>query len=88
MPICFPLSAWMYPVTGWSSTTWLKRLVSPTLVIGGDDDPSVPLPNARVLAARTPNARLHVVNGGGHLFLLDEPENVAGVISAFLDEDR
>lgn len=78
----------LYAVTGWSSGPWLKRLVSPTLVIGGDDDPSVPLRNARVLAARIPNARLHVVNGGGHLFLLDEPENVAGVIGAFLDGDR
>ena len=78
----------LYAVAGWSSGPWLRRLVPPTLVIGGDDDPSVPLRNARVLAARIPNARLHVVNGGGHLFLLDEPENVAGVISAFLDEDR
>ena len=68
----------LYAVTGWSSGRWLKRLVCPTFVIGGDDDPSVPVHNARVLAARIPNARLHVVNGGEHLFLLDEPENVAG----------
>ena len=78
----------LYAVAGWSSLPWLGRLVSPTLVIGGEDDPSVPLRNARVLAARIPHARLHVVKGGGHLFLLDEPENVAGVIGAFLNEDR
>ena len=36
-------------------------------------------------AARLPHARLHVVKGGGHLFLLDEPESVAGVIRDFLD---
>ncbi|MEA2167697.1 MAG: hypothetical protein QOF76_997, partial [Solirubrobacteraceae bacterium] len=41
--------------------------------------------NGRLLAKRLPNARLHVVKGGGHLFLLDEPENVAGVIRDFLD---
>jgi pimeloyl-ACP methyl ester carboxylesterase len=58
------------------------------LVVGGDQDPSVPLRNARLLAARIPRASLHVVKGGGHLFLLDEPENVAPVIAAFLDEDR
>jgi len=40
-----------------------------------------------MLASRLPNGRLHVVRGGGHLFLLDEPENVAGEIRAFLDED-
>ncbi|MBV8944285.1 MAG: alpha/beta fold hydrolase, partial [Solirubrobacterales bacterium] len=76
----------LYAAAGWSSLPWLRRLTSPTLVIGGENDPSVPLRNARVLAARIPNARLHVVNGGGHLFLLDEPENVAGVIAAFLNE--
>jgi hypothetical protein len=31
---------------------------------------------------------LHVVNGGGHLFLLDEYEHVTGTIRAFLDDDR
>jgi poly(3-hydroxyalkanoate) depolymerase len=78
----------LYAVAGWSSLPWLGRVAAPTLVIGGDDDPSVPLRNARVLAARIPNARLHVVKGGGHLFLLDEPESVAGVIGAFLDDAR
>jgi poly(3-hydroxyoctanoate) depolymerase len=59
----------------------------PTLIVAGDQDPSVPLRNARLLAARLPDARLHVVKGGGHLFLLDEPQNVVGPIRAFLDED-
>jgi pimeloyl-ACP methyl ester carboxylesterase len=40
-----------------------------------------------MLAGRLPNARLRVVDGGGHLFLLDEPHSVAGAIRAFLDED-
>jgi pimeloyl-ACP methyl ester carboxylesterase len=59
----------------------------PTLVVSGEDDPSVPLRNGRLLAARLPDASLHVVRGGGHLFLLDEPEQVAPAIRAFLDED-
>ena len=44
----------------------------------------MPLGNARLLAARIPDARLHVVKGGGHLFLLDEPENVVPTILDFL----
>jgi poly(3-hydroxyalkanoate) depolymerase len=75
----------LYAVTGWSSLPWLHRLPQPTLVVSGDHDPSVPLRNARLLATRIPNARLHVVKGGGHLFLLDEPENVAGAIRGFLE---
>jgi pimeloyl-ACP methyl ester carboxylesterase len=46
-----------------------------TLIVAGEQDPTVPPRNARLLAARLPHARLHVVKGGGHLFLLDEPEN-------------
>jgi pimeloyl-ACP methyl ester carboxylesterase len=74
-------------VAGWTSLPWLHRVEQPTLVVAGEDDPCVPLRNGRLLASRLPNARLHVVNGGGHLFLLDEPENAAPAIRAFLDED-
>jgi pimeloyl-ACP methyl ester carboxylesterase len=53
--------------------------------VAGDDDPAVPLLNARLLAKRLPDARVHVVKGGGHLFLLDEPQSAVGEIGAFLD---
>ena len=75
----------LYAVAGWTSLPWLHRVSQPTLVVAGEDDPSVPLRNGRLLAKRIPDARLHVVEGGGHLFLLDEPENVSGAIRAFLD---
>jgi pimeloyl-ACP methyl ester carboxylesterase len=55
-----------------------------TLVLTGDDDPIVPVQNSRILAACLPNARLHVVRGGGHLLLFDSPELVAPVIEDFL----
>jgi hypothetical protein len=45
----------------------------------------VPLRNARLLADRVRHARPQVVKYGGHLFLLDEPENVAPTIREFLD---
>jgi poly(3-hydroxyoctanoate) depolymerase len=77
----------LYAVAGWSSLPWLHRVEHPSLIVAGEEDPSVPLGNGRLLASRLPNARLHVVKGGGHLFLLDEPQNVVGAISAFLDQD-
>jgi poly(3-hydroxyoctanoate) depolymerase len=76
----------LYAVAGWTSLPWLRGVEQPTLVVAGEDDPCVPLRNGRMLASRLPNGRLHVVKGGGHLFLLDEPENVAGEIRAFLDD--
>ena len=77
----------LYAVAGWSSLPWLHRVEHPTLVVAGDDDPSVPIGNARLLAARLPHARLHVVEGGGHLFLLDQPDGAVAAIRSFLDED-
>jgi poly(3-hydroxyoctanoate) depolymerase len=75
----------LYAALGWSSLPWLHRVQHESLIVAGEEDPSVPLRNARLLAARLPNARLHVVKGGGHLFLLDEPRNAAPAIRAFLD---
>jgi poly(3-hydroxyalkanoate) depolymerase len=77
----------LYAMAGWSSLPWLRQVEHPSLVVAGEEDPSVPLRNARMLAERLPQARLHVVKGGGHLFLLDEPESVVGAIGSFLDED-
>jgi poly(3-hydroxyoctanoate) depolymerase len=77
----------LYAAAGWTSLPWLHRISAPTLVVAGDDDPSVPVGNARMLAARLPNARVHVLKGGGHLFLLDEPQNAIAPILSFLDAD-
>jgi len=42
--------------------------------------------NSRVLQKAIPHATLHVVKGGGHLFLLDSAAEVAPVIEQFLAE--
>jgi poly(3-hydroxyalkanoate) depolymerase len=75
----------LYAITGWTSLPWLHKLPQPTLVLNGDDDPIVPLINGRILARRIPNARLHVVRGGGHLFLLERPAETADLVDEFLD---
>ncbi|HKE50218.1 MAG TPA: poly(3-hydroxyalkanoate) depolymerase [Actinomycetes bacterium] len=72
-------------IIGWTSAPWLHRLRQRTLVLAGDDDPIVPLINGRILAWRIPNARLHVVRGGGHLFLLERPEEHAALVATFLE---
>ena len=70
--------------TGWSSLRWLHTVERPTLVVHGDDDPIVPLLNGRVLAWRIPSSHLHVVEGGGHLLLLDSATDVLPVVTDFL----
>jgi poly(3-hydroxyalkanoate) depolymerase len=74
----------LYAISGWTSVPWLHRLRQPTLVLAGDDDPIVPLVNARILARCIPDARLHVVRGAGHLFLLERPKEVAALVGEFL----
>jgi poly(3-hydroxyoctanoate) depolymerase len=74
----------MVSIAGWSSLPFLRRIRQPTLVLAGDDDPIIPLVNGRVLARLIPDARLHVVRGGGHLFLLDRARESAAVIQEFL----
>jgi pimeloyl-ACP methyl ester carboxylesterase len=79
--------AWLYRLVGtagWSSLPWLHRLTQPTLVIHGDDDPVVPLVNARIIAHRIPDARLEVVHGGGHLVFLDTADDVLPLVTGFL----
>jgi poly(3-hydroxyalkanoate) depolymerase len=73
---------------GWTSLPWIHKLEMPILVLAGDDDPIIPLVNARILGCRTPNAKLHIVRGGGHLFLLDENEGVIQAIDEFLGTDH
>ena len=77
-------AAQIYSITGWTSTPWLRSLQQPTLVLAGDDDPIVPLINGRILARLIPDATLHVVPGGGHLFVLENPTATARDVADFL----
>jgi len=78
----------LYAISAWTSLPWLWTLRSPTLVLAGDDDPIVPLVNGRILARCIPDARLHVVHGGGHLFLLERPAERAALVVDFLRKDE
>jgi hypothetical protein len=57
-----------------------------TLVLHGKDDPIVPLVNARILAFLIRDATLHIVDDG-HLFLISQPTEMAGLIGTFLSDD-
>jgi poly(3-hydroxyalkanoate) depolymerase len=68
---------------GWTSLPWLRLIRQPTLILAGDDDPIIPLPNARIMAALLPAARLHVYPDG-HLGLITRAAELAPVVSDFL----
>ena len=52
--------------------------------MAGEDDPIIPLVNARAMARLIPDARLHVYPDG-HLGLLTMTDELAAVIAEFLD---
>jgi len=70
--------------TGWSSPPFLRLIRQPTLILAGDDDPIIPVINARVMARLIPDARLHLYSGG-HIALITEAMELAPVVEEFLD---
>lgn len=74
----------LWAAATWSSLPWLCTLRTRTLVLSGDRDPLVPYVNSQVLAAVLPDARLHVVAGGGHLSLLERAAELGPVLRDFL----
>ena len=66
-------AAQLYAVSFWTGLPWLWCLRQATLVLTGEDEPVVPVVNGRILARLIPNARLEIIRGGGHLFLLEQP---------------
>lgn len=74
----------MWAAATWSSLPWLRTIRTATLVLSGDRDPLVPCVNAQLIATVLPNARLHVLPGGGHLCLLDRAAELSPVLGSFL----
>jgi poly(3-hydroxyalkanoate) depolymerase len=68
---------------GWSSLPFLPWIRQPTLLLAGDDDPIIPLLNARIMRRLIPDAELHVYHGG-HLGLLTEAAELEPVVDRFL----
>ncbi len=62
----------------------VSRIAVPTLVLHGDQDRVVDVRNAEVLGALIPDARVHVVPGGGHLWFWEQPETLVDELTAFL----
>jgi poly(3-hydroxyalkanoate) depolymerase len=71
---------------GWTSLPRLPMLRTPTLILAGDDDPIIPLVNARIMNRLIPRSQLHIYHGG-HLELATDAGRLASAVEAFLDAD-
>lgn len=71
---------------GWSSLPFIRFLTMPSLIVMGDEDTIVPVANGHILKFALPDARLHVMEGGGHLFLVTRAQETGEIIRSFLEE--
>jgi poly(3-hydroxyalkanoate) depolymerase len=70
---------------GWTSLPFLPMLRQQTLVLAGNDDPIIPLVNARLISRLLPHSRLHVYDDG-HLGLVTCAAELGPVVAKFLRE--
>ena len=68
---------------GWTSIFWLHKLPQPTLILHGDDDPLVPLVNAKIMHGLIPHSKLYIFHDG-HLGLGTSAREITQVVEKFL----
>jgi poly(3-hydroxyoctanoate) depolymerase len=73
----------LYAVTGWTSLPWLHKLPQPRPSSTATTTRSFRSSTAASSPGSSPT-RLHVVRGGGHLFLLERPAETADLVAEFL----
>lgn len=69
--------------SAWNSLSFAPALRTRTLVMSGRNDRIVPDANAVLLHAALPNAELHFIDTGGHMFFVTHQDEVADRISDF-----
>jgi alpha-beta hydrolase superfamily lysophospholipase len=67
------------------TTSRLGQIQAPTLVMHGARDGLAPIANARLLAARIPDAELAIVPGAGHAYAMEHPEAAYELFIRWLD---
>lgn len=72
---------------GWSSLPFLPLLRQQTLILAGDDDPLVPLVNAKLMASLIPRSQVRVLEDG-HLFLFSRGAESAAAVNSFLNDEH
>jgi poly(3-hydroxyalkanoate) depolymerase len=77
----------LFAMMGWTSVPFLPFMAPKTMIMMGDEDNIVPLANGHILKTLIPRARLEVIKGGGHLFLVSMAGQTVPLIDAFLDDE-
>jgi pimeloyl-ACP methyl ester carboxylesterase len=66
----------------------VSQITARTLVITGDADRIVPMENSANLVAAIPQAKLEVIQGGSHLFFIEEAAKFNAAVVEFIQKVR
>jgi pimeloyl-ACP methyl ester carboxylesterase len=64
------------------------EMLAPTLILCGREDQMTPVKYSEFLAAKIPHARLELIDGAGHLAMLEQPEAVNRALREWLAATR
>ena len=66
-------------------TSLLGRAKAPALIVCGSEDRMTPVRYSEVLHSRLKKSLLHIVDGAGHMVMLEQPMLVANILNLFLN---
>jgi pimeloyl-ACP methyl ester carboxylesterase len=61
----------------------LTQIQVPALIVAGTNDALTPAKYAEFMAAQIPNSELHIIDGAGHMAVMERVAEVAGWIESF-----
>ena len=84
--MCFRI-AWKPYMYSQTLPHLLGGVRAPALVVWGDDDKVVPRSAGERYAALLPKARLVTVRAAGHCVEMEQPDDLAALVTSFVDEN-
>jgi len=70
----------------WNITARLKDIRKPTIVFAGEDDQATPVASNKLLADNIPGAQLRVLNGIGHFYEIERPDDFSRDLRQFVTQ--
>lgn len=64
----------------------IPEISSPTLVLCGEQDKMTPPRLSQYLHSNIPDSQLNILNGAGHMVMLEQPGEVLKALNTFLDQ--
>jgi pimeloyl-ACP methyl ester carboxylesterase len=64
----------------------VNKIQVPTLLISGSADRMSPSNRSEYLRDQIEGAQLQIVDGAGHMVMIEQPEEVAGLLGEYLDK--